>query len=377
MSALRRKKTVPSSSKIFHYQAIEDSLRDRISDGIWKEGDVIISNRGICAEFGVSAITANRVLDKLAADDIIARKRGVGNILLGSRQPRGLSALRLALVCPFRTSQNLFFDGYYSVMAEAFVCRVEEQGGSVQMAYFRPEAINKLVSIEAWLGYETQGLVFFGVSGVCREAAALAEKFALPAVFVDSYQEGFPSVVSDHMRTARLVCSKLYEAEHRKIAYVGSGEKNVNLTNESERKAILPGVAESMGLEIGTRVTQVRDADNPETSRNVLRWIREEAVTAIIVSTFGVYSHLAREFEHAGISPMSVTFVGMDTWNLRWSDPDSLPPLSGAITELSRMGSTAFEMIQSVAAQPGDTMGRAQIETVPPVWVQGETLLRT
>ncbi len=362
------------SRKTFQYQVIEETLLRRIAEGAWKTGDIIVSNREICDEFNVSPITANRVLDKLVGEGVILRRRGIGNILQ-SRVPSGRpSTLRFALVCPYRESSNLFFDGYYSIMAEAFVQSAGEDGGTVQMAYFKPQETGAIVSTEAWLGYETQGLAFFGASGACPEAAILARKFGLPAIFIDSYLENMPCVLYDHAEVARLLCSKLAGAGHKRIGFVANGEVSANHTNEVARLGVFPAMAECAGLELGSRILRVSSGTLKKSAEDVQAWIREQDVTAIVTTTHYPFAALYPLLSESGLLPSDFTFLGMDNWNPASGEPEgALPFLGGCIADLRDMGKSAYHLLKSHATDENASASKSRAIFVKPTWNEGQT----
>jgi GntR family transcriptional regulator len=60
------------------YRQIMDSIVAAIMDGIYPEGELIPSVRQLAAEFGVSTLTAAKVLQELARDGLIEKRRGIG-----------------------------------------------------------------------------------------------------------------------------------------------------------------------------------------------------------------------------------------------------------------------------------------------------------
>jgi GntR family transcriptional regulator len=69
---------VDQSSPTPLYHQIFLILRDRIFDGTYGFESAVPSENEICSNFGVSRITAKRVLDELAAANLVTRRRGRG-----------------------------------------------------------------------------------------------------------------------------------------------------------------------------------------------------------------------------------------------------------------------------------------------------------
>jgi GntR family transcriptional regulator len=73
-SALR----VDSHTRVPLYHQIFVILRHRIYGGAIKRGDLVPGEQDLCAEFGVSRITAKRALNELADAGLVVRERGRG-----------------------------------------------------------------------------------------------------------------------------------------------------------------------------------------------------------------------------------------------------------------------------------------------------------
>jgi len=70
----------PSSALPFYYQ-IREQLRARIISGTLKTGDALPGETQICAETGVSRMTARQALSQLASEGLVVRQRGRGTFV--------------------------------------------------------------------------------------------------------------------------------------------------------------------------------------------------------------------------------------------------------------------------------------------------------
>lgn len=67
------------------YQQIVALLTNRIRSGAILPGEYLPGENGLCAEYGVSRITAKRAMNELAQAGLVARERGKGTLVLANR----------------------------------------------------------------------------------------------------------------------------------------------------------------------------------------------------------------------------------------------------------------------------------------------------
>jgi len=77
--ALRR---LPDSRPL--YVQVREILRERISAGVWRPGDLIPNEFAIARELGVSQGTIRKALDALTADHLLVRRQGRGTYVAES-----------------------------------------------------------------------------------------------------------------------------------------------------------------------------------------------------------------------------------------------------------------------------------------------------
>ncbi|MGH9652917.1 MAG: GntR family transcriptional regulator [Bryobacteraceae bacterium] len=82
-TSLNRGSPVPLFAQIT--QKLRESLQQDLRSGRLKPGDFFITEKAICEQFGVSVITAKRVLDDLESEGVVARQQGRGTYVAPSR----------------------------------------------------------------------------------------------------------------------------------------------------------------------------------------------------------------------------------------------------------------------------------------------------
>lgn len=375
-----REKIRPTNTTGPLYRRIEDELRKRIRDGVWKPGDKLPSVRELCAEFDVSHITANRVLRDLSAAGLIERQTGRGNFLHSPVVPVEETRAsrrkfdRLALVAPQRGGLNPLFDGYYSVIAEGIVRHAHDVQCDVRMSYLPREPHGRKSLLKEWLGTGVDGIIFLSVSGLCREAATLASQLKMPAVLVDSYLEGWPCVMNDTTMQALRITRALLDAGHRRVAYLGNNVPLANQTNEADRAVSFAATARELGLDLGERSMLTFQA-RPDELREVERWVEDQHVTALVFSVHSLFALLHEAWKQSEPRLLAkLSSVTFDTYPLlRY---ENLPKLTGTLSDLRSMGQIAFESLRHLierGRRPGEDGGK---KVAPFDWQQGETLQR-
>ena len=63
------------------HKRIYEQLRKHISEGIYKEGDLLPSENDLCNLHGVTRPTIRKALDRLTAEGFIIRQQGKGSIV--------------------------------------------------------------------------------------------------------------------------------------------------------------------------------------------------------------------------------------------------------------------------------------------------------
>ncbi|MBN1557465.1 MAG: GntR family transcriptional regulator [Lentisphaerae bacterium] len=84
-SARTRKRTVDPDTYGSKQRMLTDYLMRRVREGRYKPGDRVPSDTELARRFGVTAITANKVLSGLAARGILTRRRGAAGTVVSGR----------------------------------------------------------------------------------------------------------------------------------------------------------------------------------------------------------------------------------------------------------------------------------------------------
>jgi GntR family transcriptional regulator/GntR family frlABCD operon transcriptional regulator len=84
----------PMAHNIPQYRNLYEILRKHISDGIYKEGDLLPSENELCNTYGITRPTVRHALDALVNDGYIKKQQGKGSIVYAL--PKGIGILSIA-----------------------------------------------------------------------------------------------------------------------------------------------------------------------------------------------------------------------------------------------------------------------------------------
>jgi DNA-binding GntR family transcriptional regulator len=91
--------------KIPQHRIVYESLRKQISEGVYKEGDLLPSENQLCILHGVTRPTVRKALDALFHEGYIKRRQGKGSIVRGL--PQGVGILSIGGTTAVVGGQNL------------------------------------------------------------------------------------------------------------------------------------------------------------------------------------------------------------------------------------------------------------------------------
>jgi GntR family transcriptional regulator len=75
-----------------YYQLIQ-YIKAQIEKGLWKENDIVPSERELCEKFQISRMTVRQALESLVNEGVLYRKRGIGTFIAKPKVDQGLTRL--------------------------------------------------------------------------------------------------------------------------------------------------------------------------------------------------------------------------------------------------------------------------------------------
>ncbi|MDU3348564.1 MAG: GntR family transcriptional regulator, partial [Clostridium sp.] len=72
---------IDKSSPIPVYYQLKNDLISKISEGVWKPGECIASERELCEIYGVSRMTIRQAIGELVQEGVLLRIKGKGTFV--------------------------------------------------------------------------------------------------------------------------------------------------------------------------------------------------------------------------------------------------------------------------------------------------------
>ena len=211
------------------YEQIYKDLLEKITEGEFKYGDRVPSEKELAKKFNVSRITSKKALDILAEYKVIERIRGKGSFVLNN-QPNMLlnehsqendltkiKSLSIGLILPdFSTNFGLVFLKHVEKLCSELSIHL-----LIKRSYGLVEEEAKSITSMVELGID--GLLIIPVHGQHYNNTLLQlvlNKF--PIVLADRFLKGIPasSVCIDNRRASKQLTEHLISAGHTNIAYL-------------------------------------------------------------------------------------------------------------------------------------------------------------
>jgi DNA-binding LacI/PurR family transcriptional regulator len=220
--ALDRRSFVPL------YVQLHQRLARRIRQGHLAPGGSFPSERELVQTFGVSAITARRVMAELVREGLIERRNGVGTFVRAVAPPKRIALLILEFKEAPQPGHRMIASAFGELVG-GVAQAAWESGTDLALAY-----IHHAQQLAAWLERASversvDGLLVRAAGDITEEEVALLDATGLPYVLVKRRVPGHraPCVVADERQAVRLSMHHLLALGHRRIGFVGSTQSTV------------------------------------------------------------------------------------------------------------------------------------------------------
>lgn len=214
------------------YLRIKGELAARLRSGEIPPGAPFPSERKLCEEFGVSAITVRRALLELVRDGLIYRQQGVGSFAASNGQP-----IRLLLVVhgfggeDWRDRGDLFVPLIDGIIGEAWrydtVFTLARLSEDFPLGSYLASVIDQGIA---------DAVLLRPLDDPSPADIELLEHNLLPYVYIKRRLPDRPTscVMTDSVAAGRIMTEHLLQHGHRRIAFIG-GRRAYSIGDDLER----------------------------------------------------------------------------------------------------------------------------------------------
>jgi DNA-binding LacI/PurR family transcriptional regulator len=226
MKAQTPKNTHPYYKHIYNY------LLEEISEGKLSAGDRVLSEKELCAKFGVSRITSKKALDMLNEQGLIFRIPGKGSFVGGAVSPKTAGVPASHIVGLVIADFN---DAFGTRLVNAIEESCEELGYHLLLKFSHDSSGEEERALRSFSGDDTAGVLVLPAHGEYYNPEILKQILnKKPLVFVDRKMKGLPvpTVSTDNVGTARDAVNYLLNLGHRNIAFYSGPMENVSTVED-------------------------------------------------------------------------------------------------------------------------------------------------
>lgn len=323
--------------KVIMYEKIYRDIIKSIQEGIYKEKDLLPSEKELAEQYGVSRITTNKAMNMLARQGVIERIQGKGSFVSSNAMEMTQNVIEMekfteAEHVPERHSESaqnmigVIVDGFDITWGSNLIKGIERECNKQNLGMFfcctygSVDAENE--GIKNALTYGVRGLILMPVQGEKYNDTIL--KLALnkfPVVLVDRDMKGIgiPCVKTDNYAAAKELTEILISRGHKNICFVTHSvettptiENRVNAFRDCVMKhPDCRGVVELMN----SYNTTLEDADQAYMDYDLseVKAIieREQDCTAFFTVEYKMGALFKRAFRELGMKREICTFDGL------------------------------------------------------------------
>ena len=217
--------------KVIMYEKIYRDIITNIQNGVYKENDLLPSEKELAEEYGVSRITTNKAMNLLAKNGMIERIQGKGSFVSMNVAEKTKKAEREELVDDdadfVQDTIGVIVDNFDIDFGSNLVkgiemeCRRQNIGMYLCCTYGSIDVENK--GIRTSLAHGAKGLILMSVQGEKYNDTILKLTLdGFPVVLVDREMKGIgiPCVKTDNYAATKEITEILIRRNHKKICFV-------------------------------------------------------------------------------------------------------------------------------------------------------------
>jgi DNA-binding LacI/PurR family transcriptional regulator len=215
-----------------YYKHIYNYLLEEISEGKLGAGDKVLSEKELCAKFGVSRITSKKALEMLNEQGLIFRIPGKGSFVGGVR-PHKTTGVPASHIVGLVIAD--FNDAFGTRLLNSIEEICEALDYHLLLKFSHDSAGEEEKALRSLNDDDTAGILILPAHGEYYNPEILKQILnKKPLVFVDRKMKGLPAptVSTDNIATARDAVNYLLNLGHRNIAFYSGPMENVSTVEE-------------------------------------------------------------------------------------------------------------------------------------------------
>ena len=226
------------------YRKIEETIRERILDGLYPPGSQLPTEMELIKEFRTSRLTISKSLSHLVAEGLITRTRGRGSFVNGEKKRENPGLIRY--ISPAAGDETFLL---HNRLLEGIQETVRKANYNVSIDFYR-SAEEEAEIIRHYKNPENDAFVIWpGNNTIITEMLKELERNNFPFVLVDSF---FPQlkcncVMTDNILGGLQVLEHLAQLGHKHVGYLSQSLDRFSL---AERFAGTVSAAGSLGIEL-------------------------------------------------------------------------------------------------------------------------------
>ncbi|WP_163541019.1 GntR family transcriptional regulator [Occultella kanbiaonis] len=331
------------------------SLKERIEDGTWAEGDRLPTQAELTADLGISAITLKRAMDMLRDEGYVTARPRRGTVVT----PRAARTRPRAEV-PTIGYVTPSMDDVFGTPLLIGLARATQGRANLTFALSDGVRAREEEAIEQHLAHDVGAVILLPTTSRWIAPAVLdlaARHF--PTVIVDRTMAGLPvsTVTSDNVAGGRMATEHLFQNGHRRIGLVHSASP-VSTVDERRAGYIRAHAAEGIRPDPAADLAEVHSmsaepqADAAQDVIALRAFVADHpSLTGYVVAEYRAAVLLARAAADLGRRvPEDLSIVCFDA-----PDPSLDPRLNFTHIrqDQERLGATAVELALNQIAEPG------------------------
>ena len=197
--------------------ALYDWIKEKIEDGIFEDGEKLISENTLCEQFGISRQTVRHAIGRLEQEGLVERQRGSGTYIKNITPSPIEKTMTIGVI-------TTYLDDYiFPSIINGIEGVLTEKGYTISLGLTRNKVENERKLLESFLDKGIDGLIVEGTKSALPnpnlEIYKAFYKRGIPVIFINGYyaELGPSYVVVDDVLGGKMAADHLIDCGHTKL----------------------------------------------------------------------------------------------------------------------------------------------------------------